>query len=176
LPPSSPSNQREKALLAGAIGCVLVIALFSLRTGQVNEVSSTGSVAPRVPVIDPEKVPLVTGEESIQMLFTRPGCPVCHTIPGIPGANGQVGPPLWLGDTGYARLKDPHYRGNAKTLREYIIESIVSPGSYVVPGYPQDTMPTWYGRKLSAGALDKIASYLEDLRRQPAMSPQQSKQ
>jgi hypothetical protein len=32
---------------------------------------------------------------------------------------------------------------------------------FVVPGYPANTMPTWYGAKLSALALEKIASYLE---------------
>src|SRR3954465_13135685 len=30
------------------------------------------------------------GREAIQHY----GCRTCHTIPGIPGANGQVGPPL----------------------------------------------------------------------------------
>jgi cytochrome c1 len=30
------------------------------------------------------------GRQAIQ----RYGCKACHTIPGIPGANGQVGPPL----------------------------------------------------------------------------------
>jgi hypothetical protein len=119
-----------------------------------------------MPVLIPDLVPLVTGEEPIQTIFIRSGCPVCHTIPGISGATGQVGPPLWLGETGHARLDDPQYRGAAKTLREYIVESIVSPGTYVVPGFPPDTMPTWYGRKLSAGALDKIASYLEGLKKE----------
>ena len=106
-------------------------------------------------------VPLVTGEEPIQELFVRAGCPVCHQIPGIVGANGQVGPPLWLGKTGATRLADPRYRGQAQTVRDYIVESIVSPGTYVVPGFPANTMPVWYGRKLSADALTKIASYLE---------------
>ncbi len=106
-------------------------------------------------------VPLVTGEEPIQVLFVRAGCVVCHRIPGIAGADGKVGPPLWLGKTGAARLADPQYRGQAQTVREYIVESVVSPGTYVVPGFPADTMPAWYGRKLTAGALDKIAAYLE---------------
>ena len=77
------------------------------------------------------------------------------------GADGKVGPPLWLGKTGASRLADPQYRGQAQTVREYIVESVVSPGTYVVPGFPADTMPVWYGRKLTAGALDKIAAYLE---------------
>jgi len=92
-------------------------------------------------------------------MFTRTGCP--HTIPGIAGANGQVGLPLLLATTGPARLADPRYSGHAKTVREYIVESIVAPQEYVVPGYPERTMPPWYGSKLSAAALDQMAAYLE---------------
>ena len=44
-----------------------------------------------------EKVPLVTGEEPIIDIFIRAGCPVCHMIPGIPGANDQVGHGWFLG-------------------------------------------------------------------------------
>jgi len=106
-------------------------------------------------------VPLVTGDEPITAIFTRAGCPVCHTIPGIAGAEGRVGPPLVLGSTGTDRLRDPSYHGQAKTIHEYVVESVVEPGVFVVPGYPAATMPTWYGAKLSALALEKIASYLE---------------
>jgi mono/diheme cytochrome c family protein len=33
----------------------------------------------------------------------------------------------------------------------------------VVSGYPDQAMPGWYGRKLSAAALDRMAAYLEAL-------------
>lgn len=163
-----PAGRKEKLLFAGAIGFVLVVALVSIRPDQPRSAPSVGAVSSTAPQVDPEKVPLVTGEEPLQTLFIRPGCPVCHTIPGIEGANGQVGPPLWLGETAGGRLRDPQYRGTAKSAREYIVESIVSPGTYVVPGFPPDTMPNWYGQKLSAGALDRIATYLEELKKPPA--------
>lgn len=157
-PSVPPSNQKNKAVAALVAGFVLLVALAGIQN------SPTSSLVPTaVPQIDPNMMPLVTGEESIQELFVRAGCTVCHQIPGIAGANGKVGPPLWLGKTGPGRLTDPQYRGQAQTVREYIVESIVSPGTYVVPGFPPDTMPTWYGRKLSAGALNKIASYLEQV-------------
>ena len=108
-------------------------------------------------------IPLVTGEEPIDVLFIKSGCPVCHTIPGIQGADGRVGPKLVLGTTGPGRLADPRYHGQAKAVREYIIESVISPGAYVAPGYPDRVMPRWYGQKLSAGALEKMAGYLETL-------------
>src|SRR5262249_106070 len=104
---------------------------------------------------------LVSGEEETAIVFTRAGCPVCHRIPGIAGAEGRVGPPLWLGTTGQQRLRDPTYRGTAKTVHEDIVESVLEPGIFIVPGYPAETMPTWYGAKLSALALEKIAGYLE---------------
>jgi mono/diheme cytochrome c family protein len=122
------------------------------------------SALPTVPQLDPAMIPLATGEEPIDVLFIKPGCPVCHTIPGIQGAGGRVGPKLVLGTTGPRRLADPRYRGQAKTVREYIIESVISPGVYVAFGYPDQVMPRWYGQKLSAGALEKMAGYLETLK------------
>lgn len=108
-------------------------------------------------------IPLVTGEEPIEQLFIRAGCPVCHMIPGVSGADGKVGPKLILGETGRSRLADPGYKGQAASVHEYVIESILNPSVYVVPGYPDRTMPSWYGQKLSAMALDRIAAYLESL-------------
>ena len=155
-PPVPPTNQKNKVLGTLAAGFVLLIALMAIRNGSPSEPLQDFQK------IDPNMVPLVTGEEPIQEMFVRAGCPVCHQIPGIAGANGQVGPPLWLGKTGVMRLADPEYRGQARTVRDYIVESVVSPGVYVVPGFPANTMPVWYGRKLSATALDKIVSYLEE--------------
>ena len=119
---------------------------------------------PTVPQLDPAMIPLATGEEPIDVLFIKSGCPVCHAIPGIQGADGRVGPKLVLGTTEPRRLADPRYRGQAKTVREYIIESVISPGVYVASGYPDQVMPRWYGQKLSAGALEKMAGYLETLK------------
>ena len=116
---------------------------------------------PSTVALAPDMVPLVSGDEPIREIFTKAGCAVCHIVPGIPGAEGRVGPALLLGTTGPARLADPTYRGHAKTVHEYVVESVLEPGLFVVPGYPAATMPTWYGVKLSALALEKIASYLE---------------
>jgi hypothetical protein len=138
---------------------LLVGTLFALRSTHSSSVTSA-PIAP-VAALVPEMVPLVTGNEPITEIFTKAGCAVCHIVPGIPGAEGRVGPPLTLSATGPARLVDPSYRGHAKTVHDYVIESVIEPGLFVVPGYPADTMPTWYGAKLSALALEKMALYLE---------------
>lgn len=156
-----PHPPQERVVTLVVIGLVLLYAIWTLRAPSPSRVPqiTDGSVA--AGALSSEIVPLVTGEEPIIDIFTRAGCPVCHTIPGIPGANGQVGPRLVLGTTGEQRLKDPGYRGQAKTVHDYAVESVLEPGRFIVPGYPGRTMPTWYGSKLSALALEKIATYLE---------------
>lgn len=151
---------------------ILAIVLGGLLWALFGPTSSRTSPVPaqtvRPTVLSPEMVPLVTGDEPIRTIFTKAGCPVCHTIPGIAGADGRVGPPLFIGTTGPDRLRDPAYHGRAGTVHDYVIESVLEPGLFVVPGYPAGTMPTWYGARLSALALEKIAAYLEQ-QRQPSL-------
>jgi len=107
---------------------------------------------------------LATGEEPIQEIFMKAGCPACHTIPGIEGANGKVGPRLVEGTNAPHRIKDAAYKGNATTTREYITESILTPSKYVVKDFPDNQMPKDFGKKLSAGAVNKIVDYLSQLK------------
>jgi hypothetical protein len=149
----------ERSITPLIVVALLLGTLFALRS--LNPPSATPvPVVPSV-ALTPDMVSLVTGDEPITEIFTRAGCPVCHMVPGISGADGRVGPPLLLGSTGPVRLADPTYRGHAKTVHDYVVESVIEPGMFVVPGYPAGTMPAWYGAKLSALALEKIASYLE---------------
>ena len=142
---------------------ILVLVVTGVSYLWHNPPTLPWAPAEAAPQLIPAMVPLVTGEEPIAQLFTRAGCVVCHMIPGIPGAEGRVGPKLVLGLNGPKRLADPGYHGDATNPHDYIYESILSPGAYVVPGYPDHVMPRWYGQKLSAAALDKIAAYLESL-------------
>lgn len=149
----------ERSITPLIVIALLVGTLLALRS--LNSSSVTPVPVSSVAALAPEMVSLVTGDEPITEIFTKAGCSVCHTVPGIPGADGHVGPPLLLGATGPARLADPAYRGHAKTVHDYVVESVIEPGLFVVQGYPSGTMPTWYGAKLSALALERIASYLE---------------
>lgn len=154
---TSPRSH-ERLVVPTLIALVLLSVLWALRDPPISRPKLDPSAGAALTL---EAIPLVTGDEPLIDIFVRPGCPVCHIIPGIPGANGQVGPPLVLGTTGPQRLKDPGYRGEAKTVHEYIVESVLTPQRFVVQGYPEHTMPTWYGSRLSALALEKMASYLE---------------
>jgi hypothetical protein len=156
-----PSRPPERVVILVVIGLVLLYALWTLRVSSPPQPPPIEVKSEPATALSPEKIPLTTGEEPIDEILVRAGCPVCHTIPGIPGANGQVGPKLVLGTTGKRRLSDQAYRGQAKTVHDYVVESVLEPERFIVPGYPSRTMPAWYGSKLSALALEKIAAYLE---------------
>ena len=107
---------------------------------------------------------LATGEEPVDEIFTKAACIACHTIPGIKDATGKVGPMLVEGSNAPKRLKDGNYKGKATSVREYITESILSPSAYVVTDFPDNQMPKDFGKKLSAGAVNKIVNYLSQLK------------
>jgi cytochrome c2 len=107
--------------------------------------------------------PVVTGDEPVNEIFTKALCFACHTIPGIPGAVGAVGPKLVEKTNAPMRLKDPAYKGKATSVREYIMESIIDPGAYVVKPFPDKIMPRDFGKKLNAAAINKIINYLSQL-------------
>lgn len=106
---------------------------------------------------------LADGTEPVDQIFAKAQCVACHTIPGIPGAVGTIGPKLAEGTNAPQRIKDPTYKGTAKSGPEYIMESVVSPSTFVVKGFPDNTMPKVFGQKLSAGALKKIVDYLSQV-------------
>lgn len=107
---------------------------------------------------------LADGSEPVDQIFAKAQCVVCHTIPGIPGATGTQGPKLEEATNAPQRIKDPAYKGTAHSTPEYIMESVVSPSTYVVKGFPDNLMPKIFGQKLSAGALKKIVDYLSQVK------------
>jgi cytochrome c2 len=106
---------------------------------------------------------IISGQDSVDQIFAKAQCVMCHTIPGIPGAVGVIGPKLMEGTNAPMRLKDSGYHGHAKTTRDYIAESIVTPGTYVVKPFQDGVMPKDFGERLSASALTKIVDYLSKL-------------
>ncbi len=55
-------------------------------------------------------------------------------------------------------------RGSWNGKREYITESILNPSIHVVKGFPDNQMPKDFGKKLSAGAVNRIVDFLENLK------------
>ena len=108
----------------------------------------------------------MTGEEDIQAMINKLGCPLCHTIPGVEGAVGELGPMLHEKINAPKRIKDPNYKGKATSTKEYVKESILCPSCYVVfneeagESYPDGLMPQTFSQMLSVKALDKLVDFI----------------
>jgi cytochrome c len=68
---------------------VLVVMNPSLQTGKASGTSNQLAPVAQAAVLEPGS----PAAEGAQIIATKP-CGGCHTIPGIPGATGQVGPNL----------------------------------------------------------------------------------
>lgn len=89
-----------------------------------------------------------------KQVYREKNCASCHQI-GSDG--GTVGPPLThLGTVAETRTA-------GMSGEEYVRESILDPGGYIVPGFP-DTMPRGLTRGLSQEDLDALVRYLLTLR------------
>jgi mono/diheme cytochrome c family protein len=82
------------------------------------------------------------------------GCAGCHE------GDNHVGPATEGTYTRIeeTRLNDPALAGY--TIEQYIVESIVQPGQYVVPGH-QNIMPTNFGDRLTAQEMADLLLFLE---------------
>jgi mono/diheme cytochrome c family protein len=78
----------------------------------------------------PEKLPEDPNAPPGQRVFASAGCTACHTLEGVPGAAGTVGPPLTdIGNV--AATRKP-----GMSAEDYIRESIMTPNAFVVPPFP----------------------------------------
>ena len=116
---------------------------------------------------DGEEAPIfVTGSESIDVIVNTLGCPLCHTIPGIEGAFGELGPKLHEKINAPKRIKDSRYKGKATNTKEYVRESILNPSAFLVMNeeenelYPDGLMPQDFKHKLSVDAIDKLVDFI----------------
>lgn len=104
-----------------------------------------------------------TPEQIVQKMT----CFACHKIPGISIAKtGMVGPLLIEGTNAPNRLKSKEYqqavkegKAKAKTPKEYVMESIMDPGAFVVPGFADDMLKD-FKHKFTVGGLEKMVDYL----------------
>ena len=91
-------------------------------------------------------------------VVNRGGCGNCHIIPGVPGADGTVGPDLT--DLG----KIAGERKPSTTAKAYVRESIRDPDAFVAPGeFTDGIMPGSFAKTLSDADLDAIVDYLAGL-------------
>ncbi|NJN37046.1 MAG: cytochrome c [Nitrospiraceae bacterium] len=84
---------------------------------------------------------------------TRLTCAGCH--------NGETAPVVegtWT-RVDEIRLQEPILEGY--TVEQYLVESIIHPNAYLVPGHLPDLMPDYFGTRLDAQMLADLVAYLD---------------
>lgn len=142
---------------------------MSLLRGYGFWLSPISSSSPPVP-INRLALPTDTPEAMIQKM----GCHVCHKIPHIPASrNSNVGPILIEKTLAPMRIASPEYQARVKsgkahatTPREYVIESVLDPGAFIVPGFEKKENPhvspmfPHYAERFTQGGLEKLVEFL----------------
>lgn len=111
--------------------------------------------------------PVALEADTVDQIVTKMACVACHKIPGLEVAKaGMVGPLLIEKTNAPNRIKSPEYqkavkegKAGAKTPREYVIESIMNPGAFIVPGFADDMLKD-FRHKFTVSGLDKLVDYL----------------
>ncbi len=169
----------------------VVISGIKARSSIVDEKGESASVTFKVPeslaemeymdgnpayealgmrgVLKIQKPPAMSSTQKLAMTaFQKGGCAACHTIPGVPGAVGMIGPDLSeIGTVVQTQLDKGEYTGEAKTKEEYLLEAIQSPDAFISPACslgpcPKGTMPSM-AALLNPEELNAAVKYLSVL-------------
>jgi copper-containing nitrite reductase len=109
------------------------------------------------------------GDPAVIAAFQKGACGSCHTIAGIPGAVGVVGPKLDdINAMSEEMIKDAAYKGHATNAEEYIRESIMDPNLFLAPECPTgacapNVMPATLSQTLTTDEINSIVTYLSGL-------------
>lgn len=129
------------------------IANYLINFGETDLVVDPGQPEVSIPDDASDEDIIVAGLQ----IYAAQGCGGCHQLEAA-GSAGAVGPTHnGLAATAQERLDDPNYSGAATTPYEYIAESIVNPGVYVVDGYG-NIMPPY--PNLSESELNALVQML----------------
>lgn len=160
----------ERRALRVFLGCMSLLAtLLVAGCGQTSQAAALMHAAPvavksgAAPAVAPERL------EAGRQLFARMTCVGCHTIADFPEARGTLGPDLThIATQAPEILLLPSYQaasGQATTAREYFVESILSPATYVAEDCPNGACPTHlmpedFAQRLSSEDLALLLDFL----------------
>jgi cytochrome c peroxidase len=181
----SERSKRDPLLLGVLVGVVLsigivlpLVVLVAIDDDDAGtesaQTATTTTTAPATttttttvsPVIDEGAAGGPTSEgfasPAVLAAFNKAGCANCHTVKGIVGATGTVGPDLSAIGAVAAERK-PGLSGEA-----YLTESIVDPDAFLAPDCPSGSCPAGVMLKtfadvLSESELTTIVDYLAAL-------------
>ena len=110
--------------------------------------TSTSTPVPAQPT------PTPTGPPEIYNSAQPIGCSVCHSLDGTTGLG-----PTWQGVATAAAT-----RVSGKSAEEYLRESILDTGAFVVEGFPDGLMPQTFADTLTPDQIDDLVAFLLTLK------------
>lgn len=97
-----------------------------------------------------------------QGIFAAQACAACHQVTGT---EQPVCPNLsTIGSTASDIIQEAGYTGEATSGPQYLYESIVKPGAYIVAGFNDGVMPNNFATTLSEEQIFDIVAYLNTLK------------
>lgn len=128
---------------------------------QSGRSSSTDNMPPGAAPVSSANDPIALGEALFRSV--TPACTACHST--APGVN-LAGPTLaGIATQAQKTIQSPDYKGKAKTVEEFIRESIVEPSVYLHPGAMYSGngtsfMPPNYAQDLKPEQIDHLVTFL----------------
>jgi len=95
-----------------------------------------------------------------EKLTSTLGCVACHIASNVGPAWRATGSEPGIGSLAAQLIHDPNYTGHATTPEQYLVESIVDPNVFVVPGFSSGIMPGNYATSLTDQDVADLVAYL----------------
>ncbi len=134
---------RKVGLVGGMLLLVLVLVLSACSSAKPAPEAQAAALPPAPPI------------EKVRPLIEKGGCANCHTIPGIEGATGTVGPE-WC---------DPAKEVQAgKANLAFLREAIVEPNKEIAKGYQPNIMPQNFGDLFSDEEISTLVAFIANLK------------
>jgi mono/diheme cytochrome c family protein/cytochrome c2 len=99
-----------------------------------------------------------------QTLATSFGCVGCHVASNTGPAWMPSAEQPGIGQRATARFTQSDYTGKATSAEQYLLESIVNPAAYHVPGFDTVQMPATYSQTMTAQDAADLIAYLLTLK------------
>ena len=129
------------------------ITVAALTTTPTTAATTTTAPAPATTTAATTTAATAAGNPAQgKSVFASNGCGACHTFKPA-GSSGSVGPNLDSAPALDAKKDN-------MPLPAFIRESIVSPNTYISPGYPKSVMPQNFGSTLTKTQLAELVAFI----------------
>lgn len=92
------------------------------------------------------------------------GCATCHALTPVGPAWAAAGDQPGLAERAALRFGQADYGGTATTAEQYLLESVVQPGAYIVPNFPEGVMPSDFGNRVTVQQMADLLAYMLSFR------------